>query len=112
MLIATAGCMSESTFVPRVHEGDPERGRTVIAQYECGVCHEIPGVPGAVGRVGPPLESYARHPYIAGKFPNLPETLVRWIPNAPALAPRTAMPAIEMTEQDARDIAAFLYESQ
>ena len=53
---------------------------------------------------------YARRPYVAGKFPNEPETLVRWILDPPALAPHTAMPAVPMTDQDARDMAAYLYE--
>jgi cytochrome c len=81
-----------------------------MAHYECGVCHVIPGIGRAVGQVGPALHAYSRRPYIAGKFPNQPETLARWIPNAPQMAPLTAMPAIEMSEQDARDMAAYLYE--
>ena len=103
-------CAQESNHRPRVAGGDAERGRALLSRYECGVCHAIPGVPGAVGRVGPPLDAYARRPYIAGKWPNVPDTLVRWIPNAPSLAPLTAMPAMAMSPQEARDMAAYLYE--
>ena len=110
MCAIVGGCAAEQDIQPRVHGGDADRGRTALARYECGVCHVIPGVPGATGRVGPPLDSFARHPYIAGKLPNQPELLVRWIPDAPAHAPRTAMPAIAMSDQDARDMAAYLYE--
>jgi hypothetical protein len=73
------------------------------------VCHIIPGVRGARGRVGPPLDAYSRRVYVAGKFPNTPQVLVRWIQDAPSLAPRTAMPAIAMPEAQARNMAAYLY---
>ena len=78
-------------------------------RYECGVCHVIPGIPGSVGHVGPPLDAWSRHPYIAGKFPNTPEVLVRWIQDPPAMAPQTAMPAAGIDATQARDMAAYLY---
>ena len=96
---------------PRVPIGKPHRGREVLERYECGVCHVIPGIPAAVGRVGPTLDRYAERPYLAGKFPNEPEMLVRWIRDAPSMAPQTAMPAIAMSQQEARDAAAYLYMS-
>jgi cytochrome c1 len=80
-----------------------------MQRLECGACHEIPGVSGARGRVGPPLGKFARRVYIAGKFPQDPSTLARWISNAPTLSPGTAMPAIPMTVDEARDMAAYLY---
>jgi cytochrome c2 len=103
-------CAPERDFVPNVANGDADRGREALARYECGVCHVIPGVADAVGKVGPALDHYSRRSYVAGKFPNEPSTLVRWIVDAPAMAPQTAMPAIAMSEQEARDIAAYLYE--
>jgi len=62
-----------------------------------------------MGYVGPTLEAYGRSVYLAGKFPNTPDLLARWVRDAPSLAPHTAMPAIAMSEQDAHDIAAYLY---
>jgi cytochrome c len=112
VLACLCGCVSEEEYLPHVHNGDADRGKAALARFECGVCHEIRGVPGASGQVGPPLRSFARHPYIAGKLPNEPELLVRWIADAPSLAPHTAMPAIAMREQDARDMAAYLYEHE
>jgi cytochrome c len=103
-------CVPNMEYQPRVPQGDRSRGRLALARYECGSCHVIPGVAGARSHVGPPLDAFALHPHIAGKFPNEPETLVRWIADAPAMASQTAMPAIPMSEQDARDMAAYLYE--
>jgi cytochrome c2 len=109
-LVQLVGCGHEENYQPRVHAGDAVRGEAVIARLECGACHVIAGIPGAVGNTGPKLDAYAARPYVAGKFPNEPETLVRFILDPPAMAPLTAMPAVPMTDQDARDIAAYLYE--
>ena len=105
-----AACAAETDPPPQVRGGDVERGRTALIRHECGVCHVIPGIPSAVGRVGPALDEYAQRPYIAGKFPNQPDVLGRWIVDAPAMAHQTAMPAIAMSQQEARDAAAYLYE--
>jgi cytochrome c1 len=55
------------------------------------------------------LEEFARRVYVAGRFPNTPEVLARWIQDPPAMKPGTAMPALGVTEAQARDIAAYLH---
>jgi cytochrome c2 len=90
--------------------GDAARGREVIAAHQCGVCHEIPGVAGARGIVGPPLGAFAQRTFIAGRIANTSDNLVRWIEDPPAIDPETAMPALGVGERDARDIAAYLYQ--
>lgn len=109
-LVSASGCSSEPPPSISIPSADAQNGRRLIEQLGCGTCHVIPGVPGAKGTVGPPLEHFARRVYVAGKFPNEPEWLVRFIRDPPALEPRTAMPALGLTEGDARDIAAYLYE--
>lgn len=84
-------------------------GREGIAKYHCGECHTIPGITGAHGVFGPPLIAIGRRSYIAGEFPNDPATLIRWVMDAPAMKPGTAMPDLNVPEQQARDIAAYLY---
>ncbi|MDP9895577.1 cytochrome c1 [Variovorax boronicumulans] len=83
-------------------------GQRLLAQYQCGSCHAIPGVPIAQGVVGPPLSAYGRRSYIAGHLPNRPDTLAQWIVAPAALVPGTAMPAMGVSPQDARDMAAYL----
>ena len=90
--------------------GDPAAGKAALERYQCGACHTIPGVGGANAQVGPPLTEYGQRVYIAGKFPKEPALLARWIRDAPSLAPQTAMPNVGVTEADARDIAAYLYQ--
>ena len=46
--------------------------------------------------------------YIGGVAANRPDQLVRWLVNPRALAPRSAMPALGLGEDGARDIAAYL----
>jgi cytochrome c1 len=89
-------------------QGNAIAGRLAIAEAGCGACHVIPGVPGARGKVGPPLAGFGGRAYIAGTLPNRQETLERWVADAPALAPATAMPAIPLSAIQARDIAAYL----
>ncbi|MEX2644081.1 MAG: hypothetical protein WD270_11545 [Acetobacterales bacterium] len=106
-----AGCDERPQQVPmQVAGGDPARGRLLIEGYGCGACHEIPGIPGAGGTVGPPLVAFARQVYIGGVLPNLPDEMVAWLMAPPAVDPRTAMPDLGVTEPHARDIAAYLYE--
>ena len=93
---------------PVATTGRPDAGRVALEAYDCGVCHRIPGVRGARGVVGPPLTAFGRRIYVAGRFPNDEATLARWIVDPPALAPSTAMPAVGVSEQDARDMAAYL----
>lgn len=108
--VALGGCSGGSVEAPSVVAGgDPERGRVALGRYECGVCHVIPGVRGVQGHVGPPLDRFRHRVYVAGKFPNRPDVLVRWLVDPPALAPETAMPAMGVSEAEARDMAAYLY---
>jgi len=89
-------------------EKQGDAGRAALERFQCGACHIIPGVPGARGVVGPPLDNYARRVYIAGKLPRDEALLARWIADAPSLSPGTAMPKIEMTQAEARAMAAYL----
>jgi putative membrane protein len=88
---------------------DVDRGRAAIKRYGCGSCHNIPGITGAQGLVGPPLGEIASRVYIAGVLPNEPANMVRWLENPPGVDDKTAMPNMGVTPRDARDIAAYLY---
>ena len=89
--------------------GEPSEGPALMRAYGCAGCHVIPGVPGATGRVGPPLAGIASREYIGGVAVNEPNNLVEWILDPKQFDPRTAMPAVGVTEEQARHIAAYLY---
>jgi cytochrome c1 len=65
-------------------------------------------VPGAWNYVGPALDQMGERAYIAGVLPNTPDNMERWLRDPAAVKPGTAMPDLGVSEQDARDIAAFL----
>lgn len=93
----------------RVEGGDVDRGRQALQAYGCGSCHVIPGVPGAVSYIGPPLDAWADRHYIAGALINTPENLILWLREPQTVEPGTAMPNMGVTEEDARDMSAYLY---
>ncbi len=59
--------------------------------------------------MGPKLEDLRHQIYIGGVLANEPDNLIRWIQNPKRYSPDTAMPNLGVSEQDARDIAAYLY---
>ena len=89
--------------------GNARTGRETILKYGCNACHTISGVPGARGLVGPPLDGVADRQYLAGELPNKPENMMKWIQHPHSVEPHTAMPEMGVSEQDSRDIAAYLY---
>ena len=105
LVLAASGC---GTGGP-AKGGDPSRGRHVMVDYGCQTCHHIPGVHGANGTVGPPLDRMALRGFVAGRLQNSPENLIRWIRDPQSVDPKNAMPNSGVTERDARDIAAYLY---
>jgi cytochrome c len=90
-------------------EGDAARGRALIVDYGCGACHVIPGIHSARGRVGPQLHDLRSQVYLAGRLPNTPENLARWIQDPQGISPGTAMPDLGVGDDEAKDMAVFLY---
>jgi cytochrome c len=109
-LALLAACDEDVPARLRVIGGDPERGRALVARYGCTACHAIPGIAAFVGTVGPPLAGFSRRAYIAGRLPNRPMLLTEWLRDPPAIDPATAMPALGLSEGEARDVAAYLYQ--
>ena len=108
--LALAACKpppEQRNFMP---VADAVHGKAVIERVGCGSCHTIPGLRWPQGKVGPNLDGLAERALIAGKLPNEPDVLAAYIRNAPALVPGSGMPAMPVSEAEARDIAAYLYE--
>lgn len=108
MLVLLAGCSGEPPSTMRIEGGDPQAGKQAIARYGCTSCHAIPGLSSYGANVGPPLANMGARAYVAGVVANTPENLVRWLQDPLAIAPRTAMPRLGITEREARDMAAYL----
>jgi cytochrome c2 len=110
MLVATAipallaGCGPSH----RPGQGDPTEGRIVITRQACGSCHRIPGIDLADGMVGPPLTHIASQRIIAGRLPNSPAALVAFLQAPQSVVPGGTMPDMGLTQDQARDAAAYL----
>ena len=85
------------------------RGKLLLAQYQCGSCHVIPGVAASRGTDGPNLQAFSRRSYFAGNIPNQPAALAGWIVDPKAIIPATTMPAMGVSPEDARAMAAYLH---
>ena len=99
-----------SSLLAACNRTGPEaaRGRELAVRYGCAACHDIPNMP-TIGRVGPPLKGIARRTYVAGRLQNTPENMARWIRTPRQVDPHTAMPDMGVSEEEGRDITAFLY---
>lgn len=105
---AGAAAQCAVTWPAAERKPDADRGRLAVTQYACNACHKIPGITGSDVHVGPPLAGMARRRLIAGAVPNTPEQMVRWLTDPRSVDPETTMPAMQVSDHDARDIAAFL----
>jgi cytochrome c1 len=105
-----AACRSAATTEASIITGgDIERGRAAIGRYGCAACHTIPGIRGANATVGPPLDRIAVRGYVGGHLANSPDNMIKWIQRPQDVDPKNVMPNMGVTDQDARDIAAYLY---
>jgi len=47
--------------------------------------------------------------FLGGHLTNTPGNMMKWIQHPQAIDPKNAMPELGVTDQDVKDIAAFLY---
>jgi cytochrome c2 len=109
VLMGTLAACSETSNSANGFGGHPRQGASLIRKFGCGTCHTIPGIADANGEVGPPLTAIARRVYIAGMLRNSPGNLIRWLKDPQAVVPGNAMPKMGISDDEARDIAAYLY---
>lgn len=109
LLILAGACKPPPEQRQHMPQASAARGLEAIGRAGCGTCHTIPGLGWPEGRLGPSLKGFADRGLIAGKLPNRPEVLAAFVRNAPALLPETTMPAMPLSEEESRDVAAYLY---
>ncbi|CAB3728492.1 c-type cytochrome [Paraburkholderia rhynchosiae] len=108
-LLMLAACGPQAPQREPLTGGDPGRGKALIARAGCGSCHTIEGVEGANSLVGPPLNGFRQRTYIGGVAANSATNLERWLMHRQEFSPRTAMPDLGLSADQARDIAGYLY---
>ena len=105
-LICTALMMSLTCAMAK--EPDVARGKQLVRLNGCHGCHTIPQINDASGNIGPPLNGIGSRAYLSGVRSNSTDMLMEWIRFPQKIVPGNAMPDMGVSEEDARDIAAFL----
>jgi cytochrome c oxidase subunit 2 len=83
------------------------QGAGVYLSHTCVNCHTIAGY--SSGTVGPDLTHVgSRQTLAAGALLNNPANMARWVQDAQAVKPDCHMPAMELSDDEARAVAAFL----
>lgn len=90
-------------------QADPAQGLKIIDRVGCGACHTIPGLDWPRGNLGPDLAGFGNRTLIAGSVPNRPDLLAAYVLDAPAVDPGSGMPPMPLSEEESRDVAAYLY---
>ena len=93
----------------RMTGGNPELGRTKLARHSCVSCHVIPGLPNTGASLAPPLGSWSGRRKFLESVPNTPANLETWIENPSHMKPGTNMPDMNVSPEDSRDMAAYVY---
>jgi cytochrome c oxidase subunit 2 len=88
--------------------GAAARGRAVFLGEACSGCHQLRGTR-AHATVGPDLTHLQTRQTIAGStLPNTPDALRRWVLDPQHVKPGARMPALPLSQQEQRDLFAFL----
>lgn len=112
IVLFLSACSGDVSGVPEPRNSsdrDIEAGRQLITSYGCGTCHTIPGISGADGMAGPPLNKFYERSYISGEVPNTWDNLTKYIQHPQDIEPGTVMPDLGVKEEEAGEIAAYLY---
>jgi cytochrome c oxidase subunit 2 len=93
----------------RAVSGDAAAGQELFLQANlCAACHAINGT-SAAARVGPDLTHFMSRGTFAGAiFENNEENLNAWLDDPPAQKPGSLMPDYDLTEEQIRNLVAFL----
>jgi len=92
---------------PEPAAGPAAEGKAIFASRACVGCHTIRGV--SSGPIGPDLTTFgSRQTIAAGILPNTIDNVTEWIKNPTAIKPDAKMPALGLTDQQARAVATYL----
>lgn len=92
---------------PAAAAAEAVEGAAIFAKSACVGCHTVRGV--SAGVVGPDLTHFgSRETLAAGILPNTLDTVTAWIEDPPAIKPGAKMPALGLTDAQARAVAAYL----
>ena len=92
---------------PAEPTGLAAEGKSIFGRSACVGCHTVSGV--SAGLLGPNLSHFgSRATLAAGMWPNTPENVAAWVHDPQRLKPGVKMPALGLTEEQAKAVAAYL----
>jgi cytochrome c oxidase subunit 2 len=111
VIVDAPGAFTQWAAAQRVTPAEPSglaaEGKTIYTRSACVGCHTIRGV--SAGVLGPDLTTFgSRTTLAAGLFPNTPENVAAWVTDPGAIKPGVKMPALGLSEAEARAVAAYL----
>jgi cytochrome c oxidase subunit 2 len=93
---------------PAVDDPNVAVGRQIFETEACVNCHTITGTP-AKGTYGPDLTHLmSRDTIAAGAADNTPANLFAWIKNPATFKPGAHMPAMQLSDQQIKQVVAYL----
>ncbi len=88
--------------------GGPASAEALFVNKGCVSCHVVAGVQGAVGTIGPDLNGLAGREQIAGVLSLSHDNLRLWLKNPPEVKPGTAMPNLNLSDEEIDVLSDFL----
>lgn len=99
--------VAQQQAAPAEPSGPAAAGKAIFAGSACVGCHTIKGV--SAGVLAPDLTHFgSRTMLAAGMWPNTPENVAEWVKDPQRLKPGVKMPALGLTDEQAKAIAAYL----
>ena len=87
--------------------GDAAAGRDIFASRACVGCHAIRGL--SAGTLGPDLSHFGSRSRLgSGMLPNTLENLTVWVKDPALIKPGVKMPALGLSDAEARAVAVYL----
>jgi cytochrome c oxidase subunit 2 len=88
--------------------GDAKSGASLFQKLTCQNCHAISGLTPSIS-IGPDLTHIASRETLAGGvLINTQENLAKWLSNPQAVKPESFMPNFELTDDQVRELSAYL----
>jgi cytochrome c oxidase subunit 2 len=89
--------------------GDAAAGQELFLDVQlCAACHSVRGT-SAASTVGPDLTHFMSRDTFAGAiFENTEENLIAWLEDPPEMKPGSLMPDYNLTEEQIRNLVAYL----
>ncbi|MBU1345406.1 MAG: c-type cytochrome [Alphaproteobacteria bacterium] len=104
-----SACVDKSEGPRELAGADAANGLRLVEATGCAACHIVPGVRWPQGKVGGSLVGFADRTLISGRTPNQPDALIDFLRDPAATQPGLAMPPTRLSEDNLKDVAAYLY---